>query len=124
MMRNNRRINVSYHSLLYLDLIALKEKCTASYLAQALNITKSAVTIKLNEMMEHGLIEKRQSEEDKRVFYLSVREDIAEEYKQYDRITCRAAQKLAQRFSPQELAKFCEMLEAFDRHYSEEVKGE
>ena len=42
--------------------------------AQALNLTKPAVSALIKRLSKHELIEKKQCEQDKRVFYLSVTE--------------------------------------------------
>ena len=40
--------------------------------AEALNLTKPAVSALIKRLMKHALIEKIQSEEDKRIFYISI----------------------------------------------------
>jgi len=66
-------LNITYNSLLYLDIISYTKNCTTTFLAQSLRISKSAVTIKVNELVKQGLIIKQQSEDDKRVFYLTMK---------------------------------------------------
>ena len=82
--------HVTYNSLLYLDIIAYKEHCTASYIADALHVAKSAVTLKVKELEKLGLVHKTRSQEDKRVYYLHVNEKLLEDYKAYDRVLHRA----------------------------------
>ena len=43
-------LNLSYNSLLYLDIISYMPQCTVSTLACALHISKSAVTMKVAEL--------------------------------------------------------------------------
>lgn len=63
--------DVSYNTLLYLDLIYFIPDCTASKIAQQLHISKPAVTSKINDMIAQGLVKKVQSQKDKRVYYLT-----------------------------------------------------
>lgn len=111
--------NITYNSLLYLDLISCKEPCTVSYLAEALHISKSAVTVKVNELIRQGLVVKEQSKIDKRVYYLTVSPAAMEEYRKYDVKLNFAKQKLKARYSADEMALFCEMMEFFNDCYKE-----
>ena len=77
---------LSYNSLLYLNIIDQMEACTVSKIAEILHITKSAVTVKVNELVKQGLVVKEQSTEDKRVFYLRLNEDMDKIMKNYDHI--------------------------------------
>lgn len=111
--------DISYNSLLYLDLIAYRENCTASYLAKALHISRPAVTAKVNELIRQGLVEKRQSPADRRVYYLSVKPHVAAEYSAIDRRVAYAVEKMESRFSSEAIGQFCEMMEAFAACYRE-----
>ena len=62
-------LNITYNSLLYLDIISFTEKCTITLLAQTLHISKSAVTLKVNELVKLGLINKQQSTQDGFIIY-------------------------------------------------------
>ena len=66
MNSTNTSNNITYNSLLYLDIIGYKKNCTVSYIADVLNVAKSAVTLKVKELEKMGLVKKTQSEEDKR----------------------------------------------------------
>ena len=111
--------NITYNSLLYLDLIAYRENFTASYLAKALHISRPAVTAKVNELIRQGLVEKRQSPADRRVYYLSVKPHVAAEYSAIDRRVAYAVEKMESRFSSEAIGQFCEMMEAFAACYRE-----
>lgn len=115
---------VNYHSVLYLELIHDWGKCTASDLARALHVSKPAVTSKINELIRQGLVEKIQSEEDRRVYYLKVRPEIVEEYRVFDQKTFHAAQKIQQRFSTEEIETFCAVMDAFCYYYQEDTNDE
>ena len=52
---------LSYNSIMYLDVISYQRaqgECTVSTLANTLHITKSAVTIKVNELERLGMVTK------------------------------------------------------------------
>lgn len=111
--------NITYNSLLYLDLIVYKENCTVSYLAEALHVAKSAVTMKVNELVRQGLVEKVASETDRRVHYLKVRPAIAAEYQTFDRQTQHALAQVERQFTKEEIGLLCKMLEALSTAYRE-----
>lgn len=116
--------HVTYNSLLYLDIIAYKEHCTASYIADALHVAKSAVTLKVKELEKLGLVHKTRSQEDKRVYYLHVNEKLLEDYKAYDRVLHRALGEIEKTYSPEEVRTFCSMLDIINRHFEDEARQE
>ena len=120
MNQSNIQANISYNSLLYLDLIASQENCTASTLAQLLHISKPGVTAKINELVAQGLVTKRQSERDKRVYYLSVSDAMKEEYRAYDRRQHNATERVKAAYTPKQIATFIEMLDEFRKEYLKE----
>ena len=63
---------LSYNSLLYINVMEQMEECTVSKMADVLKITKSAVTLKINELVKQGVVGKKQSEKDKRVYFLEL----------------------------------------------------
>lgn len=113
--------NMTYNSMLYLDLISFTPNCTASHIAEVLRISKPAVTVKLNELIRQGWLVKTQSAEDKRVYYLTLSERTAEIYAAYDARSRRASLELEQKYSGDEIKLFCEMLETVKLSY---LRGE
>lgn len=101
---------ITKNSMLYLDVISQNERCTVSKLADLLGITKSAVTMKVNELVKRGFLTKTQSETDKRVFYLTLHPEIQDIYDRYDNIFTSIGQKMAGKYTPEELSLFCRML--------------
>ena len=101
---------LSYNSLLYLSVISQMETCTVSTLADAFRITKSGVTIKINELVKKGAIVKTQSTEDKRVFYLSLSPQINETFQIYYNIFGKIEQKIKEKYTKQELEQFSRIL--------------
>lgn len=111
--------NITYNSLLYLDLISYTQNCTVSFLANALRIAKSSVTLKVNELIKQGLVQKKQSEHDRRVYFLTVQPEILDEFKKLDQATHYAVEQVKKQYAPKEIEHFCEMLEAFSNHYND-----
>lgn len=109
--------NISYNTLLYLDIISMTENCTVSQLAEVLHIAKSSVTLKINELMRQGLVEKTQSKTDKRVKYLTVSSQIYKEYQYFDQATQKAIQAMSTEFNKDELGLFNKMLNQFSKYY-------
>nr|WP_236887683.1 MarR family transcriptional regulator [Clostridioides mangenotii] len=62
----------SYINILHLFVIGHSERTTVSELADKLGLSRPAVTQKVNELEELGLIKKVQSTQDKRFFYISL----------------------------------------------------
>ena len=111
---------VTHNSLLYLDIIAYKENCTVSYIAEALHVAKSAVTLKVKELERQGLVVKTQSAEDKRVFYLTINETLREEYKAYDRVLYAALDEVEATYGPQQVRLLWDMLDTISRRFEQE----
>lgn len=124
MNKKFRSLDVTYNSLLYLDIISYTKDCTASFLADSLCISRSAVTIKINEMVKQGLLVRRQSERDKRVFYLQLNDEITEIYRQYDKALHQAIEAINQTYSEQELKSFCRIMSDIRRIYIKEIDHE
>lgn len=116
--------NITYNSLLYIDLINYTEDCTVSHLAKMLNVSKSAVTIKVNELIKQGLIEKTQSESDRRVYYLTIKPKLTQEFKKMDTSMQNAIKLAEKHYSSTEIGKFCEMLDTFRHYYKQEISNE
>lgn len=116
--------NITYNSLLYIELIyTMNGTCTASKLAELLHVSKPGVTLKLNELLRQGLITKTPDPNDKRKNYLSVNEDAIPQYKVFRRQDSEAIKRITDRFTPEEISKFCEMLDIISEINFEEIKG-
>lgn len=66
----------SYINILHLFIIGQSERTTVSQLAEKLGLSRPAVTQKINELEELGLVKKEQSTEDKRFFYISLSDKV------------------------------------------------
>lgn len=116
--------NITYNSLLYIELIyTMNGTCTASKLAELLNVSKPGVTLKLNELMRQGLITKTQDPNDKRKYYLSVNEEAIPQYKVFCHQDSEAIRQITERYTPEEIGKFCEMLDIISQINVEEIDG-
>ncbi len=101
---------VSYNSMLYLEIIASTENCTASRLAKLLHISKPAVTMKLNELIKQGLLERTPSGTDGRVKYISVQPGLLKEFEAYDALMCRMAETVESLYTKEEAEIFGKIL--------------
>ena len=117
---NGSRIlpGVSHNSLLYLDLIDMTPECTASALASALHVSKSAVAMKVGELIRRGLVVRERSDADKRVFYLKLNPAAAAEYRSYDKPLARAIAAVEKKYAPGEIEGFCAILGDFCAAYA------
>lgn len=102
--------SVSYNSMLYLNIIIQNEFCTVSDLAKQLQVTKSAVTIKMNELEKEGFIYKEQSEKDKRVYFLRLTDKMKKTFQMYDNIFEIIEVKLFEKYTKEELVVFSKIL--------------
>ncbi|MGV3003783.1 MarR family winged helix-turn-helix transcriptional regulator [Aerococcus urinaeequi] len=69
---------LSYSDTLLLFIIKYKNRMAISELAEYINLSRPAVTQKVNALEKRGLVVKTQSTKDKRVFYLSLSEKVLE----------------------------------------------
>lgn len=113
---NNPYYNLSYNTLLYLNIISQTKECTITKIAEMLNITKSAVTIKVNELVKQNIITKIQSEKDKRIFYLSVTPEIKKTLNFYDNISKKIEMKLKEKYSKEEMEIFSKILHTISEY--------
>ena len=91
-----------------------------SRLAKTLHISNSAATMKVNELMHLGLVEKVRSETDRRVVYLHLSPLAAAGVCESDAPYERAVQKIETQYSEEEITLFCQMLQVFADEYQKE----
>lgn len=116
--------NITYNSLLYLELIYTMEgRCTASKIAELLNISKPAVTLKVNELIKLGLVTKTPDPLDHRQNLLSVNMDAIPKYHYHSQQDAKAVREVQERFSPGEIEKFCEMLRILSNVSFQEIES-
>lgn len=121
--------NITYNSLLYLEIISsMRGTCTASKLAEMLYISKPAVTMKINELIKLGFVTKTPDPNDHRQNLLSVNEEAVSLFRIYREQDALAATTISERFSPEDVEKFCQMLRIFTdinfKEYDKEEDGD
>lgn len=118
--------NITYNSLLYLEIIyAMKGRCTASKLAEMLYVSKPAVTLKVNELIRQGFVTKTPDPKDHRQNLLSVNEEAVSLYRVYREQDALAARTISERYSEEDVQKFCEMLRIFtDINLKDAARGD
>jgi DNA-binding MarR family transcriptional regulator len=124
MQREDHSFGLSYHSLLYLNIIAGTPGCTVSRLAEMLGITTPGITEKVNGLVQKGLVEKVQSETDHRVFHLYLRPDVREMYEGWEHFDRKMEIWLREKYSPEDIELFCRILQdVADYELDEEEKN-
>ena len=104
---------LSYNSIMYLDVISYQRaqgECTV-------HITKSAVTIKVNELERLGMVTKTRSETDRRVIQLDVSPQMTQSLRAYEGPFERAIRLVERSFTPEQIAVFCSILNTFTSEY-------
>ncbi len=115
-MNSKTQGDVSYRDIMYLNMIMFMDECTVSKLADLMGITKPAVTVKINHLIEQGLVLKQKSKTDERVNMLMVAPKVYTMYSDEDRQINRALAKLCEDYPPDEVNKFSEMLESLAKN--------
>ena len=103
---------LSYNSIMYLDVISYQRaqgECTVSTLANTLHITKSAVTIKVNELERLG--------EQAKMIQLDVSPQMTQSLRAYEGPFERAIRLVERSFTPEQIAVFCSILNTFTSEY-------
>ena len=77
---------------------------------RCLKITKSAVTLKINELVKQGVVIKKQSEKDKRVYYLELSPHMEQVLGIYDQVFYKIERELKEKYSQEQLDTFGEVL--------------
>ena len=111
---------LSYKSIMNLDVISYQRaqgESTVSTLANTLHITKSAVTIKVNELERLGMVTKTRSETDRRVIQLDVSPQMTQSLRAYEGPFERAIRLVERSFTPEQIAVFCSILNTFTSEY-------
>lgn len=101
---------LSYNSLLYVNVIDQMQECTVSKLSKALGVTKSAVTLKINELVKQGVVTKVQSSEDRRIYYLTLSPETRELMQGYDAIFGGIERELRKQYTQEQLEQFGQIL--------------
>ena len=106
--------DISFNTSMYLDLVKFRGTATVSSIAEDLDISKAAVTMKVNELVKQGLVKKIQSEEDKRINHLEVTGIASEDYEIYYRPLRYAIETIEKKYTQEKIDVFCEVLETLN----------
>ncbi len=113
---------LSYINILHLYIISHTEKITVSELADKVNMSRPAITQKVNDLEKLGMIQKRQSKEDKRVFYISISDELREMTTNTKMATVLDA--VDKKFSKEKKEIFAEMLQYMTDYENGDVDKE
>ncbi|WP_317856286.1 MarR family transcriptional regulator [Chakrabartyella piscis] len=111
---NTTTFDLTYNDILYLHLIeAHSGEYTASKIADMLYVSRPAVTQKINELEKRGYILKKQSKEDKRIYYLYINPESFTNsyYKTLEKTDNEIIQKLSSIHSEKDVHLFCTMMD-------------
>lgn len=107
---------MSHNTVLYLNFISLTN-CTVTSIARDLGVNKSAVTLKIKELEEKGLVRRVKCEADKRISYLQLTEKAQMIYQDCDTLLQQAIIQAEQNFSTEEISSFIKVTEFFCEFY-------
>ncbi len=111
---NNDTGDLSYHDVLYLNIIeAHPKEYTSSQIADLLGVTRPSITQKINELCKKGYVTRTQSETDKRVYYLSINNEKSDYYNLSSKEVLDAEKMLIEKYGEEKVDLFNQMLEDF-----------
>ena len=93
-----------------LEVIKMLNQPTVGQFADFLNISQSNATYKVNNLIKKGYLERENSQADRREYHLILSEKY---YRYMDLLTSyelKVVQRMKERFSPEDAAKFDELL--------------
>lgn len=102
--------HLNYHSILYIDLIHYMDGCTVNDLAGLLNLDKSTVSKRINDLESRGIAYKERDAVDGRVYHIHLRPEAKELSRMYDEPYNRAFERIGKELSPSEMETFCRVL--------------
>lgn len=115
---------LSYNSILYINIISQMEDCTVSKMAEMLHVTKSAVTLKINDLVKQGVVLKAQSDDDRRVYYLKLSPEMTKTVSVYDDVFNKIEEKLKKKYTAEQLDLFADVLHSISGYEWRRVKNE
>ena len=93
-----------------LEVIAMLGEPTVGRFAEFLNISQSNATYKVNSLIKKGYIERLNSTTDRREYHLKLSEKYYNYINLMNNYQMEVIERIEKRFSPEELAKFDEIL--------------
>ena len=94
-----------------LEVIAMLNRPTVGQFAEFLNISQSNATYKVNSLMKKGYLERHNSQTDRREYHLVLSEKFYRYMGLLSSYEHTVMQRIEQRFSPEDVQKFDEILQ-------------
>lgn len=101
---------ISYISLLYLDIVRYNPGCTVGKIAEILDLDKSTVSRKVDSLVAEGLLSKEKDPRDGRLLRLSPGPEWSDMYDKVDAPYDRALRRIQAEMSPEEVETCCRAL--------------
>ena len=111
-------IGWGYSTLVYLSVIRSLGSCTITQLAQALHLSKSTVSLKVDSMETDGLLEKVRRADDRRKVSIRLTDAAENLGKGYNGPYNRAAKRVKEEFTEDE----CQTIHKYIRVLAEEME--
>lgn len=93
-----------------LEVIYLLREPTVGQFADFLNISQSNATYKVNSLIKKGYIERQNSQTDRREYHLVLSEKFLNYVGLFNNYAHTVMQRISERFSPEDVQRFDEML--------------
>lgn len=104
-------LDLSYKDMLYLEMISLTEGCTVSSLSEAMGVSPSAVTRRLNSLESRGLVTRTRQEDDSRFKTVEVSDKARDVLDDADRVFKAVLSDMEGEFSESDREVFCRMMD-------------
>lgn len=101
---------LSYLDFTYLDLVFFNEGCLPSFIAEQLNIARSAVTVKLNRLETDGWVTKVRDNNDHRAYRIYLTEQTKGVYQPLFQMLETMEGRISRSFTSDEVELFNRML--------------
>ena len=106
-----------------LEVIYLLREPTVGQFADFLNISQSNATYKVNSLIKKGYIERLNSQTDRREYHLVLSEKFLNYIGLFNNYEHTVMQRIAERFSPEDVQRFDEMLGVIARELMPECES-
>ena len=103
-------VNVNFNLFQYIYAIGGLENPTFSDLAEKLNVSKPAVTVIVNKLIQQSIAYKQQSEEDKRIFYVNLTEKGREISNTCKRVHIKLEEYISEKLTSDEYQQLINLL--------------
>ncbi|MEZ4601288.1 MAG: MarR family transcriptional regulator [Syntrophotaleaceae bacterium] len=95
----------------YINVIKQNDEVTFTGLAEALNLSKPAVTSIVNKLIEQGYVYKCQSANDRRVYYIHLTAEGKQVAEAYEAASREYVEGVHQRLTAEEFARMVQLME-------------